>query len=312
MSQKRLLVVAIVLLAALLLPGEAGAAPVCHTTNYSSYSVELCIDNPADGAVVSGLVTVDASISLSGSPPNIAKLLFYLNNEYLLTDFRTPYTFTIPTEKFVDGAYELSVEANMGDGRTTQRAAIDLTFNNGITEPPVNTNTFTPYTGSTPPPGQPFIVAATGDGASGEWPQVTDMIAAWNPDMFLYLGDVYNKGTATEFYNWYGTATEYFGQFRDITNPTIGNHEYENGVAPGYFDYWTIAILQLRRRWMAFVTIDSPAMASSKRAHPSMIGWFRSGQQHQRLHDRLPHHPYSISARACLLRLRHSGRSSSE
>src|SRR5690606_11816303 len=130
MSHKRLLVVAIVLLAAFLLPGEAGAAPVCHTTNYSSYSVELCIDNPADGAVVSGLVTVDASISLSGSPPNIAKLLFYLNNEYLLTDFRTPYSFTIPTEKFVDGAYELSVEANMGDGRTTQRAAIDLTFNN--------------------------------------------------------------------------------------------------------------------------------------------------------------------------------------
>ena len=43
MSHKRLLVVAIVLLAAFLLAGKAGAAPVCHTTNYSSYSVELCV-----------------------------------------------------------------------------------------------------------------------------------------------------------------------------------------------------------------------------------------------------------------------------
>ena len=56
--------------------------------------------------------------------------------------------------------------------------------------------------------------------------------------LFLYLGDVYEKGTYTEFYNWYGTSTVDYGRFRDVTNPAIGNHEYENGAAPGYFQYW--------------------------------------------------------------------------
>jgi hypothetical protein len=80
---------------------------------------------------------------------------------------------------------------------------------------------------------------ATGDGASGERPEVSDMIAAKNPDMFLYLGDVYERGTFTEFYNWYGTRNRYFGKFRDITNPTVGNHEYNSDdQASGYFYYW--------------------------------------------------------------------------
>ena len=58
--------------------------------------------------------------------------------------------------------------------------------------------------------------------------------------MFLYVGDVYEKGTATEFYNWYGQGSTFYGRFRQITDPIIGNHEYENGVAPGYRDYWNL------------------------------------------------------------------------
>ena len=83
-------------------------------------------------------------------------------------------------------------------------------------------------------------VAAVGDGASGvqNAKQVTDLIPGWSPNLVLYLGDVYEKGTATEFYNWYGTSSTFYGRFRAITNPTIGNHEYENNQAPGYFDYW--------------------------------------------------------------------------
>ncbi len=52
------------------------------------------------------------------------------------------------------------------------------------------------------------------------------------------LGDVYEKGTHTEFFNWYGTPDRFFGRMRNYTNPVIGNHEYENNVAPGYFGYW--------------------------------------------------------------------------
>jgi hypothetical protein len=55
--------------------------------------------------------------------------------------------------------------------------------------------------------------------------------------LFLYLGDVYANGSQAEFFNWYGTTSN-FGQFRSITDPTIGNHEYLTPGAAGYFNYW--------------------------------------------------------------------------
>ena len=204
------------------------------------YTVTVCITNPVEGAMVGGSTSVAATVSVTGANPGVQKLLFYLGNEYLLTDYASPYTFVLPTTKFMDGPRLLQVEARMRDGFTSARAAVNLTFNNGITQPPVNTNTYTISTGSTPQPGRPFILAAAGDGASGEPKagEVTDLIASWDPNMFLYLGDVYDDGTATEFLNWYGTGTNFYSRFNAITNPTVGNHEYTGFEAPGYFDYW--------------------------------------------------------------------------
>ncbi len=218
----------------------AGQNCVTSSPQNGAYMVQPCITVPTDGATVSGLQTVSAVVTVTGTNPGIAKLIFYLNGEYLLTDFQSPYTFTLPTADWVDGGKSLSVEVLMKDNFTSQRSSIFLVFNNGVSQPPVNTNTFNPTGGTTPPAGQPFVLAATGDGAGGtaNSDTVTSMINSWNPNMFLYLGDVYEKGTSTEFYNWYGTADTFFGRFRDVTNPSIGNHEYENGVAPGYFDYW--------------------------------------------------------------------------
>ena len=84
------------------------------------------------------------------------------------------------------------------------------------------------------------MLAAAGDGADGATNSgnVTNLIASWNPNLFLYLGDVYEKGSVTEFSNWYGNSSTFYGRFRSITDPVIGNHEYEHGAAPGYFDYW--------------------------------------------------------------------------
>ena len=125
----------------------------------------------------------------------------------------------------------------MRDGFTTQQAWIDLDFQQGAT-PPVDPYV-APYVPALPPVGNSLVVAAAGDGASGEMnaSNVSDLLNTWQPDLFLYLGDVYEKGTHSEFYNWYGTPDRFFGRLRSITNPVIGNHEYENGVAPGYFDY---------------------------------------------------------------------------
>lgn len=169
----------------------------------------------------------------------VRSAVFYLDGAYLLTDFESPYEFVLPTDRFVDGAHQLAFEVRLRDDLVTTRATIGLTFENGIATPPVNTNHFEPRQ-PPPVPGRPYVVAAVGDGAGGEVSatRVTDLIASWDPSMVLYLGDVYERGTPTEFLNWYGGDDALYGRFRKITNPTVGDHEYENGSASGYFDYW--------------------------------------------------------------------------
>jgi uncharacterized repeat protein (TIGR01451 family) len=238
---KHLLVAA--LLAPLIVLGTAGVshAANCPTSGPAdgSYTVTLCFDNPADGSTASGAVPVTVTPTFGGTSPGIQRMRFYLDGAYLLTDYEAPYTFSLPSDSFVDGLRTLEVEALMRDGFVTQRASISLTFQNGVTTPPPPRTGFSPTSGTSPPPGRPLILAATGDGAGGQQAaaDVTSLIASWNPNLFFYLGDVYEKGTGTEFLNWYQPNT-FFGRFYSITDPTVGNHEYENGQAPGYFDYW--------------------------------------------------------------------------
>ena len=205
----------------------------------AAYTANVCISLPADGASLSGEQSVSGTITVTGTNPGISRAVFYLRGAYLLTDYASPYAFVLPTSRFVDGVAVIEMEANMRDGFVSAHASISVTLNNGVTTPPVNTGTFNPWTPA-PASGQPLVVAAAGDGASGESnsTNATNLIAGWNPDMVLYLGDVYEKGSPTEFRNWYGDATTYYGRFRSKTNPVVGNHEYEGNVAPGYFDYW--------------------------------------------------------------------------
>lgn len=217
------------------------AVAACSTSSPSSaYSVTVCITSPAGGTSLTGDTSVTATVSVSGTNPGIRRVIFYLNGNYLLTDFQSPYAFTLPTTKWTDGGYTLAASALMRDGFTSSQASEPVTFANGITKPYVNKNTFTPSSGTTPASGSPFVVAAGGDGASGETAStnVSNLINTLQPNLFLYLGDVYEKGSVSEFYNWYGTSATNFGRLRAITNPTVGNHEYEKGAAPGYFDYW--------------------------------------------------------------------------
>jgi chitodextrinase len=218
------------------------AAPTCHSSSPSSgaYTVSLCISVPAASSTLTGNTNVTATVSVTGTNPGVQRMIFYLNSLYQLTDYQSPYTFTLPTAKWVDGAYSLSVSALMRDAFTSQQTIIPVTFSNGITVTPVNTKTFHPSTGL-PANGSPFVVVAAGDGASGETSavNVSTLIGSLNPNLLLYLGDVYEKGSPLEFFNWYGSQTNNFGTYRAITNPTIGNHEYSNSLtAAGYFDYW--------------------------------------------------------------------------
>jgi acid phosphatase type 7 len=81
------------------------------------------------------------------------------------------------------------------------------------------------------------VLWAVGDGADGgsAGQAVATMIAGRRVDRFLYLGDVYESGTALEFETNYRPL---FGRFDAIAAPTIGNHEWPN-VETGYLPYWT-------------------------------------------------------------------------
>lgn len=83
----------------------------------------------------------------------------------------------------------------------------------------------------------PATVWAVGDGADGgsDGRRVGAMIAASEPDRFLYLGDVYETGTREEFGINYEPA---FGSLKDVTLPTPGNHEWPE-YTQGYEPYWS-------------------------------------------------------------------------
>ena len=219
----------------------ASAAPVCVTDGPAT----ICLTTPGDGAAVSGTTRVSISVNSGGGDAQPRFVNAFLDGTYILQDSQPPYQFELPTHYFVDGRHRLAVDTTLKSGLTTRRAGVDLTFDNGVTLPPVNTRSFTPRTGSQPGPGQPFVFAATGDGASGsqESKEVISLVKSWNPNLFAYLGDVYQNGTSVEFYNWYGHGGTFFDTFNAITNPTVGNHEVVGQVAPGYLDYWDNAPL---------------------------------------------------------------------
>lgn len=92
--------------------------------------------------------------------------------------------------------------------------------------------------GSFPAPGRVAgaTIWAVGDGADGSAgaKRVAGPIASTNPTRMLYLGDVYESGTARDFREHYDPI---YGHLRRRTLPTPGNHEWPNHAA-GYDRYW--------------------------------------------------------------------------
>jgi acid phosphatase type 7 len=80
------------------------------------------------------------------------------------------------------------------------------------------------------------VVWAAGDAATPgvRADRVAALVRRGRPDRFIYLGDVYETGTASEFRRWYHPR---FGRLARITDPTIGNHEWDNRFN-GYYRYW--------------------------------------------------------------------------
>ncbi|MCM8745822.1 metallophosphoesterase [Thermomicrobium sp. CFH 73360] len=223
------------------LPQPAAAASCATSSPLSgTYLVTVCLTQPVHGALLSGTVTVTASVSATGAAPRVQRLIYTLDGAPLLTEFFAPYTFRLPTTQWADGQHTLAVSALMSDGFSSAATSITLFFQNGVTSTPAIPTGFRPTTGTTPPAGQPFRIVAVGDGGDdGTYSaQVAQLIGTLQPNLLLYLGDIYEKGTYTEFLNYYGENSELFAAYRPITNPIVGNHEYEGGIAEGYLRYW--------------------------------------------------------------------------
>ncbi len=65
----------------------------------------------------------------------------------------------------------------------------------------------------------------------------TDLCSRWRRRYPVFAaGDLaYEKGSAEDFKNCYDPT---WGRFRDRTKPALGNHEYADRAASGYFQYW--------------------------------------------------------------------------
>jgi hypothetical protein len=81
------------------------------------------------------------------------------------------------------------------------------------------------------------VIWAVGDGADGgaSAARVARLIARDRPDRLLYLGDVYEEGTASDFRRHYASS---FGRLSKRTAPTPGNHDWSNHL-DGYDPYWS-------------------------------------------------------------------------
>ena len=93
-------------------------------------------------------------------------------------------------------------------------------------------------------------VWAVGDGADGsaQARRVARLVERTDPARFLYLGDVYERGTAAEYAANYDSV---YGDLADVTAPTPGNHEWANR-ATGYDAYWRAARGVTPPRWYGF------------------------------------------------------------
>ena len=144
---------------------------------------------------------------------------------------------------------------------------------------------------------QRSVVWAVGDAADGgpESREVAAMIRSHRVDRFLYLGDVYETGTAREFQ---GNYRPLYGRYDRRAGPTIGNHEWAN-VATGYVPYWTAARGKPPPFWYAsaasgwqLISLNSNASISTS---SEQLGWLRStidrGPRYGTCRIAFMHHP---------------------
>jgi acid phosphatase type 7 len=96
-----------------------------------------------------------------------------------------------------------------------------------------------PSPSEAPADGETFVLVGAGDIAGCkdlQGARATAKLLEQIPGTVFAAGDLaYEKGSAAEFQNCYGAT---WGEFKNRTKPTLGNHEYAEPTASAYFQYW--------------------------------------------------------------------------
>lgn len=234
-------VVMSLLVASLAVGRSADAGTRCGTSNAHT----VCITVP------SGPLTGATFIRVTNAPNKGTVVYSWIpagasSPINLMTKFKPSpetgdYSFVWPSQKYLDASGILRVQ--QGSASTPVEASVTLS-NGNVTDfqhTPNDWATYLPgrWSASTDP-----VVAAAGDGAADEpGPNANAAsIASAAPALFLYVGDIYERGTFTENLNHYGqsaldgTSGTLWGALARITQPAVGNHEA--GRLVDWMDYW--------------------------------------------------------------------------
>ena len=85
-------------------------------------------------------------------------------------------------------------------------------------------------------PADPNYNGGAGTATACHEKATSDVVLSLNPLAVITLGDEqYNSGKLTDFLTSYDPT---WGRFKDITHPAIGNHEFGQTGASGYFNYF--------------------------------------------------------------------------
>lgn len=145
------------------------------------------------------------------------------------------------------------------------------------------------------------VLWVTGDGADGgtDGRAVAELIASRHPDRFVYLGDVYPDGSASQFAANYRPI---FGGFDAIAAPVIGNHEWA-GRETGFIPYWSAVWGRRMPLYYSFAGAGWQLVALNSNAptDPAQLNWLHKRMRPSRFGDCrivLVHHPrFSAGAR---------------
>jgi hypothetical protein len=190
------------------------------------------------------------------------------------------YSFVWPTQKYLDATGVLRLQS----GSTgSSQVNVPVTLSNGnstdFQHSPNDWATFlpAPWTQPTDP-----VVAAVGDGPDGgsDANAVAESIALTDPDLFLFLGDIYENGTFVENLNHYGQNSmdggpgTLWGQMGTFTQPTLGNHEAANTAA--WQDYFHGRPLYMSFRFGNVLFFDLASSGASMVAGSAQYNYVQS------------------------------------